>query len=346
MEYRPIPESILDFVRQKDGTYYVCLKHRNTINHSNDRAQIESLGQIIKDNLPEYGIILSMYGDKKVSWVGGFGHVHENGVATLEAYDDYIGRSYVYDTCNPYPALRGIALEDGIEKIEFEAFKGCKDLVEFRFPSTLKRLGADAFDETSVDFGNLPEGLVRFELNHNAVTRHLRFGPHLAELEKFRFLCDSIEIDPENPNYDIEGGVFYDKRSKTALSLSDRNHADIVIRDGTKEIGPYAFHDEVNLKSIVVPGSVRKIGRSGICFCKNLSSITLNEGLEELGDCALYNNEQVRELILPKSLKKAPYYSCCASKECVVKCRAKERPEGFAYDFAERSKEVIFGYED
>ena len=56
-----------------------------------------------------------------------------------------------------------------------------------------------------------------------------------------------------------------------------------------KSIGTSAFDDCDNLRSITVPGSVKKIGDSAFEDCNYLSYVELENGIETIGGKAFYD---------------------------------------------------------
>ena len=77
----------------------------------------------------------------------------------------------------------------------------------------------------------------------------------------------------------------------------------IDIPENVTYIGPGAFDYCQLLKKIVIPGSVKEIGRGVFFGCIELSSVTLNEGLETIGPSAFAECEQLREITIPASVR-------------------------------------------
>lgn len=85
------------------------------------------------------------------------------------------------------------------------------------------------------------------------------------------------------------------------------------------EIEDDAFYNNRTIKSVVIPGSVERIGHRAFQYT-GLSSITLNEGLKEIGFYA-FEGTNVTEFILPASVEKIENMGCVsyALKRFVVK---------------------------
>ena len=76
-----------------------------------------------------------------------------------------------------------------------------------------------------------------------------------------------------------------------------------VIPKGTTEITPWTFDRNKSLRSIFVPGSVKKIGDRAFANCVNLKTVHLEEGLETIGGNAFTGCSGLTELTLPDSIR-------------------------------------------
>ncbi|WP_203282123.1 leucine-rich repeat domain-containing protein [Metamycoplasma hominis] len=134
----------------------------------------------------------------------------------------------------------------------------------------------------------------------------------------------SILINSNNKNFEIKDNFFIDKNNKKILSYLDkkttkvtipssineigdsafldcRNLKEIVLNEGLKKIGDWAFSG-TNIKSITIPGSVKEIGDSAFFGCSNLKEVILNEGLEKIGYEA-FRDTNIDSISIPSSVK-------------------------------------------
>lgn len=77
--------------------------------------------------------------------------------------------------------------------------------------------------------------------------------------------------------------------------------ADIVIPDGTEEIGEEVFARNQNIRSVRFPASLRKIHYEAFSGCQNLESVEFSEGLKEINGRA-FEKCALKEIVLPASL--------------------------------------------
>lgn len=129
-----------------------------------------------------------------------------------------------------------IIVPEGVEYIQQEAFIA-SEITSVKFPSSLRKVGANAFcschNLKAVDFG---DGLYdMWGINVFACCSNLR----------------QVVLPRQMKN--LPYGTFM----KSGLEK-------IVLNDGLEDIAPYAFSRCDNLKSIVIPASVEKIGHNAL----------------------------------------------------------------------------------
>ena len=76
-----------------------------------------------------------------------------------------------------------------------------------------------------------------------------------------------------------------------------------VIPKGTTEIAPWTFDRNKSLRSVSVPGTVKRIGERAFADCINLKTVHLEEGLETIGGNAFTGCSSLTELTLPDSIR-------------------------------------------
>lgn len=109
-----------------------------------------------------------------------------------------------------------------------------------------------------------------------------------------------ISIADENENYKVQDQVVYTKDGRVLVTCPTAGVASIP--STVTRIADYAFFENINLKSIVIPESVVELGDHAFEHCSYLSSMTFEgEGLTTIGaDCFRVNRLSV--LRLPSSV--------------------------------------------
>ena len=214
--------------------------------------------------------------------------------------------------------LTTVVIEEGVTKIPARMFYNQKGIMNINFPSTMKEIGANAFEGTSlkavlfplaveyigdhafgdiatlisIDVGsNLVTGQNAFSASKNLVTINLKSG--------VRKIVDGFLADTGITEFVVPEGV--EEIGKDAFS-SNEQLTKIILPSTLKAIGERAFSN-TSLKEIVFPASMKTIPK-GILDSTQVEKIVLSEGVEEIGDYAFANNKLLKSVVFPSTLKK------------------------------------------
>ena len=100
-------------------------------------------------------------------------------------------------------------------------------------------------------------------------------------------------------------------RNKDTKDLG--NATKIVIEDGAMEIEDSAFMRFGNLKEVILPESMTKIGARAFGGCEKLVQIGLNNGITQIGEFAFSSCKGLKGISLPGSIQKlgrSAFYDC------------------------------------
>lgn len=78
--------------------------------------------------------------------------------------------------------------------------------------------------------------------------------------------------------------------------------ANIILREGIRNMAEYAFQENISLKSIKMPSSLRSIGPRVFEYCYALEQVELNEGLLEMKYDAFRSCEALRSITIPSTV--------------------------------------------
>ena len=93
----------------------------------------------------------------------------------------------------------------------------------------------------------------------------------------------------------------------------------VVIPEGIKTIGNFAFMDNKNIRSVELPATVELIGEAA--FSKSsIESVTLPSGLKQIKSDAFNGCRQLKHINIPEKVKKIPY-------RCFANCDSLEEVE-------------------
>ena len=128
-----------------------------------------------------------------------------------------------------------------------------------------------------------------------------------------------INVNP----YDIdENGVLLSTGNN--LALMDENGT-VTIPDNVTEIGAGAFANE-GLKTIIIPGTVKKIQANAFAYNSTLETVIMQEGVEEIGGWAFANCDKLKNIQFPESLTKISqmaFYNCDNLEEIKIPSQIK-----------------------
>ena len=263
----------------------------------------------------------------------GFRFVKENGEYLLIAYTGTQETITLPQTVNgsPYKLYKfqgaaHVILPEGMTEISDYAF--CNDshwwsskLVRVTLPSTLKRIGSNAFMQCAqLQEINLPEGLESIGAgafwNCYALSS-VSFPSTLTEIGNTAFLgCESLtHVEIPLTLTSIGDSLFiYCTRIESVVLPEGMTQipngifegctslAQITIPESVQHIGSNAFSRCTALTSLTVPDSVIEIGYYAFSGCLNLQSVTFSQRLQIIGSGAFSGCVKLTEIELPSSL--------------------------------------------
>ena len=223
--------------------------------------------------------------------------------------------AYAFAGC---PSLNSIILPDSLMTIGDFAFSGCSGLSELYIPSGVTDIGHNAIEYCS--------GLTEVSLSLSLRTVGNYVFKKCTALEEV-ILPDSVEsigyhafedcthlssvalpagwkTCPGNNSSPIRYGEIF----SGCVALTH-----ITIPEGVTTIPAYAFHNNSNLISVVLPQSLQSIGNYAFYGCTSLGGVDLGAGVTSVGDYAFYNCSHLEDMIFSDNVQfigKYAFYGC------------------------------------
>ena len=165
-------------------------------------------------------------------------------------------------------------------------------------------------------------------------------------------LCEGIKA-PEVilPSYTRNSAPTVITAPATAPTAQGRQDGEItyvdgrteVLKYGVHEIGAYAYKDNTDIVSVVLPESVKKINISAFSGCASLESITLPKGIKNIEGWAFENCESLENITIPAGVKSICQCSFrgCTSLAGVTVENGVESIENQAFSGCTSLKEIL-----
>lgn len=114
---------------------------------------------------------------------------------------------------------------------------------------------------------------------------------------------ESIEINADNPLFEIENGALTNKDKTVLLAFPGKSDIEeFTVPDTVSVVPAGVFSGCKNLKKITVPSSVKEIATFAF-MASGITQMELPEGVERIGMGVFWNCTSLETLTLPKSLK-------------------------------------------
>ena len=96
-------------------------------------------------------------------------------------------------------------------------------------------------------------------------------------------------------------------KKKIDYAQAEKMTGDVFIPDTMSEINDRLFDGNNGITSIVIPGTVKRIGCRAFADFENLNPVILNEGIEEIESNVFTGCKNIRQITYPDSVTK---YQC------------------------------------
>ena len=214
--------------------------------------------------------------------------------------------SYLFSVSVP-TSLKTIILSEGVTTIAPEAFKDFSYITDIYFPSTLTRIGKNAFSGCTAlqnyhitDLASFCELYAESSLLWTGDNLYLN-GELVTELvvpdgvfsvgNAFAYYKQLISVTMPDSVVNIGSGAFADCSSLNSITFSEN----------LVSIGGSAFSGCTRLSNVEIPKTVRSIGESAFADCTSLKQIVIPEGVTSIARRA-FEGSGVRSIVIPKSV--------------------------------------------
>ena len=220
--------------------------------------------------------------------------ISDDNVRALQTYLSFrkvTAKSFEDNMLNP-------ALENGAKECTAFLLAWKKD--NLRTPKQKKELSLESLEDPSTITEKQKMKIWQYEKSEDGI----RICGYRGD-EKDLVIPDSIAGVPVTK---IEENAFcwktkgYTKKKNDRDVYYRRQLQSVVIPETVKEIGRNAFRECGSLEKVVIKGSVEEIKEYTFLRCNNLKSVTLPESLQKIGDSAFSGCESIEEIRIPRGV--------------------------------------------
>ncbi len=174
-----------------------------------------------------------------------------------------------------------------VKTIDANAFISCKNLQTIVIADSVEKIGDSAFDGSKLKTINLGGGITN-------ISNKPFYGA---------WNLTNINVITENDKYESENGRLFNKGKTILIKYPPAiiNGEVYEIPNTVVEIGPQSFYRS-QIKNVIIPSSVKKIGSESFFACYNLEEVNLPEGLERIEWRALYGCHKIKTIVVPSSV--------------------------------------------
>ena len=174
-----------------------------------------------------------------------------------------------------------------VKTIDANAFISCKNLQTIVIADSVEKIGDYAFDGSKLKTINLGGGITN-------ISNKPFYGA---------WNLTNINVITENDKYESENGILFNKGKTILIKYPPAiiNGEVYEIPNTVVEIGPQSFYRS-QIKNVIIPSSVKKIGSESFFQCYNLEEVNLPEGLERIEWRALYGCHKIKTIVVPSSV--------------------------------------------
>ena len=176
-----------------------------------------------------------------------------------------------------------------VTSISSSSFSNCSNLTSITIPNSVTSIGSSAFSGCS--------GLTSITIPNSVTSIGYSAFWDCSSLTSVHINSITTWCQIQFSSADANP-ICYAKH----LFLDDEEIKYLVIPTGVTKIGDYAFYGCSGLTSVVISESDTKIGDNAFAYCSNLTSVTIPEGVTSIGNSAFYSCNGLTFVTIPKGV--------------------------------------------
>lgn len=240
-------------------------------------------------------------------------------------------------------SLQKVRLPADLKEIRYNVFDGCYALKDIVLPDSVTSIGESAFKDCyALKKINIPDSVqnIKYKAFDNCDFEEMTIGKNakiefwIGEEDEFYGMgCSAETVYLTEGRTDIQDFFFFYGGLKK-----------IVLPDSLKRIGKYAFEGCNELEKINLPEGLEEIEEGTFLYCYSLKSIVLPDSLKRIGKSAFMYDE-LEEINLPEGLEEIgeEAFSHCYTLKSIVIPDSVKTVGSNAFYVCENLKEITIG---
>ena len=176
-----------------------------------------------------------------------------------------------------------------------------------KLADTVTKIGNYSFKQAinieNVDFSNLVTTISsQVFTSSNTKLKNINIGASVTKIDslfKYQNYYGTVTIDEGNQNYSIENNVLYNKDKTELVTVLYKIEGQYIIKNDITKIGDLAFHNQVEMTEVILPGGLKEIS-SSFNSCSGLTSIYIPNSVETIDSRAFYNSPNLDKIQIDK----------------------------------------------
>ena len=247
--------------------------------------------------------------------------------------------------------ITSVTLPGTLKTIGDMAFQNCDKLASINLPEGLISFGHSAFAYSGLKAVTLPSTLELTSASHSAFSncasletvtiltgnllptqtfqnctalKTVNLGAAVTEIDGYIYqgseAITTVTLDPANTAFALTDGVVYTKDGRTLVFCPNGRTEDLVIPEGTVEIGTAAFYYTTKISKVNFPSTLEKIGEDAFCDAQSLTKAILPDSCVTIEPYAFQNCYALNEIRLGSGVTELPtcFAQYCEALEAIV----------------------------
>ena len=239
--------------------------------------------------------------------ISGFGKMYDYGFYYPDLSEHWIYYDNADAPWNNYKAeIKHIYISEGVTEIGVNAFEGFSNLLSVTMPKTIKEISFCAFRRCSgLSSITIPSSVKRIEWDVFEGCNSLE-SVNITDLESW---CNISYFYEDG----YTGGISNPLKYAHHLFLNGSEIHDLVIPNTIKSIGRFSFLGCAGLTSVTIPNTIECIGDYAFSGCTGLTSVMIPSSVKTIRDGAFSGCTSLTSFDMPntvESINHKVFYGC------------------------------------